>query len=88
MPNAGSIFLATSKVEADNIIGDTQDGLQYNNTNALTPIPLLWRGELWAVSPGGPVQFIIVVPGQEKDNLPCPTADAMPEDVSEFEHSY
>jgi hypothetical protein len=78
-----TIFLSSSRIEGQNQIGATQDGLQFNNVNASEPYEFLWRGELWASASANGTLFVIVVPGQEHDNLPCPTEDAQSDAYSE-----
>ena len=69
-----TLFLGTNKEEAGGYGGgNTPDGLQFtqNNTNNGEPYQFLWKGELWASASANNSQFILVVPGMEKPNLPC-----------------
>lgn len=73
-----TIFLGASKQEAGlNQVGATQDGLQYNsvNTNG-EPVQFLWRGELWVSGSAPGAVFVLVIPGMEKENLPCDMTDS------------
>lgn len=60
-----TVFIGSSKDEAGRLetgLGQ-QDGLQFNNTNALIPIQIWWKGELWVSGSGNGATAIIVVPG-------------------------
>jgi hypothetical protein len=70
-----TIFIGTNSQEAGAQQNDgvLQDGLQFNqtNTNDGAVYSFLWKGSLWVSASANNTQFVIVVPGMEKANLPC-----------------
>jgi len=75
-----TIFIGSNQSEAgDNQQGTAIDGLQLTQANSSTVSPFamfLWHGELWVSGSAPNTQFVIVVPGQEKENLPIPECEA------------
>jgi hypothetical protein len=67
-----TITVGASQTEAgDNSQGGVADGLQLNQANSSNPaFMFLWRGEMWVSGSAPNTQFVLVIPGQEKQNLP------------------